>query len=297
MNKKISILMNCYNSEKFIQESILSVINQTYKNWELIIFDNLSTDNTANIVNSITDTRIKYIKSSKHYYLGLARYKAEKYLNGEFIGILDSDDIWMPNKLEKQINDFDDPDVSISYTNTIFFSENNSYILYKNKQPSGYIYNNLLFKYNISLETILIRKEHVDTLDCFFDPQFKLISDFDIVLRLSKNFKIKYRNEILAKWRKHENNTTNKNLINFLIEKEKWASTRILNKNLYNKFIKKNSVDKALLFAINEDFNSAKNLLSDNLYFNIKYFFTLYICFIPFMRKILITLYSKRLSV
>ena len=88
--KKISIIMNCFNGEKFLNESINSLLNQTYKNWELIFFDNKSTDKSANIVKNLNDKRIKYYRSNNKIKLGLARKKALDKANGEFIAFLDN---------------------------------------------------------------------------------------------------------------------------------------------------------------------------------------------------------------
>ena len=95
--------MNTYNSDKFIKESINSVLNQSYKNLELVIYDNCSNDLTQKIVKSFKDKRIKYILADNHTHLGKARFDAQKYLDGEYLGILDSDDIWYNKKLEIQI--------------------------------------------------------------------------------------------------------------------------------------------------------------------------------------------------
>ena len=75
-DKKVSIIMNCYNGQDFLKESINSVIDQTYKKWELIFYDNCSTDKSAQIVKKYNDKRIKYYRSKKNLKLGLARKKA-----------------------------------------------------------------------------------------------------------------------------------------------------------------------------------------------------------------------------
>lgn len=99
----VSIIMPSWNTEQFIGESIRSVLNQTYKNWELLIVDDCSSDNTDEIVASFSDPRIKYIKARKNKGAALARNKALRIAKGEWIAFLDSDDLWMPDKLEKQL--------------------------------------------------------------------------------------------------------------------------------------------------------------------------------------------------
>lgn len=102
----VSIITPSYNSEQFIATTIRSVINQTYKDWELIIVDDASLDNTCNIVLDFCkkDKRIKLIKQLKNCGTGVARNTAIKAARGNYIAFLDSDDIWKSNKLEKQLS-------------------------------------------------------------------------------------------------------------------------------------------------------------------------------------------------
>ena len=101
---KVSIIINCHNGENYIEESIKSVKNQTYKNWEIIYFDNLSTDKSLAIVKSFVDKRIKIIKSKLFLSLYDARNKAIKYAKGKYVAFLDSDDWWVKSKLKEQID-------------------------------------------------------------------------------------------------------------------------------------------------------------------------------------------------
>ena len=97
----VSIIMPSWNTGKFIAESIQSVLDQTYKNWELLIVDDCSTDNTDEVVASFHDERIKYFK--KNSGAALTRNRAMREAKGEWIAFLDSDDLWAPKKLEHQI--------------------------------------------------------------------------------------------------------------------------------------------------------------------------------------------------
>ena len=100
----VSIIMPSWNTGRFISESIQSVINQTYTNWELLIVDDCSIDNTDEVVFSFKDERIKYYRNEKNLGAALARNKALREARGEWIAFLDSDDLWSPRKLEKQIS-------------------------------------------------------------------------------------------------------------------------------------------------------------------------------------------------
>lgn len=119
----VSIIMPSYNTAKYISASINSIINQTYKYWELIIVDDCSTDNTDEIVNKfLKDERIKYLKNEKNSGAAISRNKALKEAKGKWIAFLDSDDLWVPEKLEKQINFMEENNHSFSYT---FYEEIN----------------------------------------------------------------------------------------------------------------------------------------------------------------------------
>ena len=111
----VSIIMPSWNTGKHIACSIQSVINQTYAKWELIIVDDCSTDNTDEIVLNYDDQRITYLKNKKNLGAALSRNRALKEAKGEWIAFLDSDDIWMPTKLEKQIAFMLDHGYSLSY--------------------------------------------------------------------------------------------------------------------------------------------------------------------------------------
>ena len=98
----VSIIMNCFNGEQYIKEAINSVYAQTYSNWEIIFWDNASSDNSNEIAASY-DAKIKLFKSEETASLGEARSRAIKNANGDWLAFLDVDDIWLPKKLEYQM--------------------------------------------------------------------------------------------------------------------------------------------------------------------------------------------------
>lgn len=100
----VSIIMPSWNTGRFIGESIQSVLNQTYRNWELIIVDDCSTDHTDEVVASFGDERIRYFHNDHNSGAALTRNYALREAQGEWIAFLDSDDLWLPKKLEKQLN-------------------------------------------------------------------------------------------------------------------------------------------------------------------------------------------------
>lgn len=116
-NELVSIITPSYNTAPFIEETIKSVQSQTYTNWEMIIVDDCSKDNTDEIVGKyLSDSRIKYIKNEKNSGAAVSRNKALKEAKGRWIAFLDSDDLWEAEKLEKQINFMKENDYHFSYT-------------------------------------------------------------------------------------------------------------------------------------------------------------------------------------
>lgn len=113
----VSVIMPAYNTEKYIEASIRSVISQTYTNWELIIVDDCSSDGTEDIIRSFMgDSRIKLLKNEKNGGAAVSRNYALREAKGKWIAFLDSDDVWLPEKLEKQIDFMSKNDYAFSFT-------------------------------------------------------------------------------------------------------------------------------------------------------------------------------------
>jgi glycosyltransferase involved in cell wall biosynthesis len=117
-----------YNSEKYVQETIQSVLEQTYRNWELIFVDDCSTDKSLDIVRSFDDDRIKIFQNEKNSGAAVSRNKAIKVAAGRWIAFLDSDDLWIPEKLERQIAYMFENDISFSYTDYDVIDEANAHV-------------------------------------------------------------------------------------------------------------------------------------------------------------------------
>lgn len=225
MTKLVSIIMNCFNGEAYLREALDSIINQTYQNWELIFWDNKSTDNSLKILSTYKDERIRCFISENHGTLGDGRSQAIKKIKGDFIAFLDTDDIWYKNRLEESIKEFNrSDDICLVYSNTHFFNEKMKKKLYKEIKPSGYITNKLLVNYNLSLESVTINNTHLKKLEQMFDNQFSHIADFDLFLRISSLGKCRYINKVLSGWRVHENNDSFKRPYLFIKERKDWIS-------------------------------------------------------------------------
>lgn len=306
MSPLVSIIMNCRNGEKFLQESLNSVIQQTYKNWELIFVDNRSKDNSKNIFEKYGDSRFKYIYLNEEVNLGTARQEALKNCSGDFISFLDTDDLWFEKKLEKQMEFFQDKDVGMVISNTVFFSDKKSKKFYKKDPPSGFVFFDLLKNYFISLETLVCKKEYLKKISFEFDKNFSMISDLDLTIRLSQICKLSYCPLVLSKWRIHSSSDSwnKKNL--FFLEKMKFIEKFKLKNSDINqqKFIefKKIFIKNAnfsLLFNQIEfgekRLEIIKNLNNKNFHFY-QFCILLFLILIPFNKK-LIKFYRKIFSI
>jgi glycosyltransferase involved in cell wall biosynthesis len=206
--KLVTIILNCYNGEKFLKEALSSIKKQTYKNWELIFWDNRSVDNSYKILKSFKNKKFKYFLSHKHTSLYEARNLAIRKASGEFISFIDADDTWEKDKLKKQISFFRDTNVSVVYGNSWLKNEKNKkrkkFINYKVR--SGYIYKDLIKKYNVGILTSLIKSKVLQESKILFNKKYNIIGDFDFFIRLSKKYQFQYISEPIATYRIHKGN-------------------------------------------------------------------------------------------
>ena len=244
----VSVIMNCFNGEKYLRDAIDSVISQTYKNWEIIFWDNQSNDKSAKIFKDYKDGRLKYYLAASHIEtLYKARNCALKNANGEFIAFLDVDDRWLPEKLEKQISLFDDQEVGLVYGNVwLFFEKKNKKKILKNGNlPTGKILNDLLNDYVIGSPTYVIRKKSLESLKYYFNDNFNIIGDFDINIRLSAKWKVQCVQSAVALVTRHDKNLSLLNREQEIHELKVWFK-QMKNNQLISS---QNNFNKVLLMA------------------------------------------------
>ncbi|MDA1353864.1 MAG: glycosyltransferase [bacterium] len=218
MPPKVSIIMNCLNSSAYLKEALDSIAAQTYSNWEVIFWDNCSTDTSVSIAMEYGE-KVKVIRElDTTIPLGDARNYALKHATGEYIAFLDCDDLWEPTHLEIHVTYLEaHHDVGFSYSNFAVFydSDKPHQIQFKEKQPSGDIFTYSLLHYPIGILTVVFRKTLLDELDHWFDPKLNLVEDYDLFLRMVKVTKAKYHHDVTARYRKHDQNTTRQNIERF----------------------------------------------------------------------------------
>ena len=203
----VSVIMNCFNGEKYLREAIDSVIAQTYENWELIFWDNQSTDASAEIIKSYDDSRIRYFYAPNHTLLYEARNLAIKEAQGSLLAFLDVDDWWEPKKLGMQVPVFENEDVGLVCGNYEVFYEKSGWgrPSWKGSKPSGWILNELLADYHIGLLTIMLRRSAYAELGGF-DRRYHVIGDFDLSLRLAEKWRVVTLESQIAHFRFHGEN-------------------------------------------------------------------------------------------
>ena len=226
----VSVIMNCYNGAQYLGVAIDSVLAQSYANWEIVFWDNQSTDDSADIVKSYSDLRIKYFYASKQTPLYEARNCAVQKAGGELLAFLDVDDIWLPAKLEKQVMFFTDSEVGFVCGNYWVESGGGSgsggrrRLVHKRPIPEGWVLDALLKFYFVGLVTLMVRRAAFDSLEHPFDPRYHIISDLDLVIRLSMTWKAGSVQEPVAVYRMHGNNESTKQRVRHADELEQWSS-------------------------------------------------------------------------
>ena len=220
----VSVIMNCHNGEVYLKESIDSILNQSYKNFEVIFWDNKSTDNSANIYKSFNDKRLKYYYSNSFTTLYEARNSAIKKSKGKFIAFLDTDDLWNKEKLYLQIKKFKKKNIGLVYTNYYSLNQNTGIkkLAYKKKLPEGIVFNELMKDYFIGINSVVMRKNIFLKNKKFFNKKFNIIGDFDLFTSISKNTYFAPIQEPLVTYRIHDNNFSNINYKMYISEFKVW---------------------------------------------------------------------------
>jgi glycosyltransferase involved in cell wall biosynthesis len=183
----VSVIMPTYNRAYIIRRAISSVLNQTHSNFELIIVDDGSTDNTAEVVDSFNNSRIVYIKHAINLGIASARNTGIAKSRGEYVAFLDSDDEWLPHKLREQLIAFEEApsDVGAIYTQIENIEKGKMTYLHPKTPPEGNIYRHVLSGLQIYLPTLMVKRKYVEQAGKF-DEDFVLGEDCDFAIRLSR---------------------------------------------------------------------------------------------------------------
>ncbi|MES1220934.1 MAG: glycosyltransferase family A protein [Bacteroidota bacterium] len=208
---RISIILPTYNRAEYIVETIESIRNQTYPNWELLVIDDGSKDNTEALIREIKDERIQFHKTKKRLGIAGTRNEGLRIADGDLIGFMDSDDLWAPAKLEKQVAALEQyPDAGFSLTGGFNFKNSpDEPIDFFYKQKEGIKYDNIfipIFRSEISATTpsLVFRKQCLDVTG--FIDESSSFTTMDLILKLAKHFKAVILYEPLLYRRLHDSN-------------------------------------------------------------------------------------------
>ena len=197
----VSIITPSYNSKRFIEDTVKSVQNQTYTNWEMIIVDDCSNDGTREILTRLADLddRIKVFFMNENSGAAIARNKALKEAKGKFIAFLDSDDMWHETKLEKQLAFMRNKDIAFSFTEYELMDEEGVLLNKKVEIPASIDYHGLLKNTIIGCLTVMINREKTGYFEM---PNIRTRQDFALWLSiLKKGFTAYGLKETLSKYR------------------------------------------------------------------------------------------------
>ncbi len=234
----VSVIIHTYNNEKFISETIKSVLNQTYNDYEIIVVDDGSVDGTRNAL-------LPYMQRIRYHYkenggIASAKNSGISLSKGEFVAFLDHDDLWVPEKLKIQIEYFNEnPSVGLVYAKYTSFRNGNELRTKPEKGYSGWIFKKLLSKSIIQTSTVMVKRECLNAVGPY-DESFALGDEYDMFLRISKRFQCGFVDYELTKYRMHDTNASNND---FLFDKENLG----VYKKTYNNFTDLDGEEKKIL--------------------------------------------------
>lgn len=288
-NEPITVIINCFNGRGFVSKVLTTIVNQTYKNWNIIFCDNQSNDSTCDELKNFlknSDINLRYVVTPKKLSLGAARNFALSKVETSLVCFLDVDDTWDSRFLEKAVCKFSEiKDLTIYYCN--YWQINNSEKIVHNNKTSSCVkyFKDILRGYDIPMSGCVFRYSASKYNRQYFNESFSLIEDYDFFLKLSYNNKVYYDSTPLLNYLMHSNSLTNKHMdkwgdelkteydeLNvFLSEEEKKIFSKDLN------WILVRSINARILKEIRQGNKiSALKLLSRNIRYSYKLLFTIF---------------------
>lgn len=217
----VSVIMNCYNSAKHLREALESVQTQMFADWEIVFWDNRSTDESAAIFKSFHDPRFRYFLAPGHTPLGMAKSLVIEQARGEWLAFLDCDDLWLPRKLERQLALISEegPDLGLVYGRMDMFVEEEAKYTPMGRSaqaanrrgshnkvlPDGNIFANLLKENIIPQPSAMVRHAAYRSVGGI-DRNLRHAWDYDLFVKLSREFRARAVQEIVCTYRIHSSN-------------------------------------------------------------------------------------------
>ena len=212
MSSKVSILMNCFNGEDYLQSSLQSIFSQTYQNYEIIFVDNFSDDRSIAIASSFDDKRLLIKSTPRRMNLGEARNFGTQYFSGKYLAFLDVDDLWMPGKLSKQVELMDRLNLVLTYGGARTIDANNNTLNDFTPSKDNISFRRLLYRYDINQQTVMI---YIEQEPVTFIESKKYAPDNPLFMSIigKHQRRCHFINEHLVDYRIHNNNLS-KSLLN-----------------------------------------------------------------------------------
>lgn len=212
---KVSVVITSYNYDKYIKDAIESILNQSYSDFELVIIDDCSTDNSVKIIKQFEDERIKFIQNEENLGLKSSMQKAISYCSGEWIAFLESDDLWLSDTLEKRLACAEKyPQVGIIFNDVLEFGDEdwllavkNNFdrvrkILSKKTFPKNIFYDINVHNLILTFSSVMIKRELFENVS--FETPIDALLDWWLYIHIAYNTEAYYMKDKLTKWRQHK---------------------------------------------------------------------------------------------
>ena len=206
----VSIVIPTYNHAPMLQRALATVIEQTYQNWNAIVVNNFSTDNTLEVVAKFNDPRIQCVNFRNNGVIGASRNEGIKLATGEYIAFLDSDDTWFPTKVEKSVSSLENGSDLVCHAE-YWIDESGKSRLVTYGPSEAATHHNLIYKGNrISTSATMVRATLLKEVNGFdVSPELISTEDYDLWIRLAaKSKKFAFIDEPLGEYHRHDNNVS-----------------------------------------------------------------------------------------
>ncbi|MDC3106260.1 glycosyltransferase family 2 protein [Gammaproteobacteria bacterium] len=206
----VSVIINVHNGEDYISDTLSSIFQQTFSDFELIVFNNSSTDSTMKILSTVLDPRLKVYESERFEPLYSARNLAMQKTNGDLIAFCDSDDLWLPTKLEEQVSTLNKTGDLIACTNFLILNERaaqKDYSWVFTGLPDQCNHDLIMNHPYIHMSSLMIDRRIFQEFGVYFNSKLTILGDMDFFVRALKYSNVSVINNFLTVYRYHEGNT------------------------------------------------------------------------------------------
>jgi len=293
--------MNCYNGDRFLRQAIDSVYCQTYDNWEIIFWDNASTDSSAKIARSYDD-KIRYFLATKNTPLGEARNLALNKASGKYVAFLDCDDLYFPNKIEKQVRLMEDNKYVMCYGSVVTINENGDEIRrIAVKNHSSYMFNLLLNHYEIHNQSVMLLNSFLIENELEFDINFKYSPDHNLFMQIASQEAIGVVKDFMASYRNVPNSLSKKTL-SIAGSEARLTLDNIANRHPelcvryskeFNQAYGKSKYYDVVALIYNKDIKQAREKMKPLISLRYEYFILYLLLFLPLSNKTILKLLKR----